>query len=70
MYRTGSGCTQDAGRVPQANTFCGRLIGTIRREAPAFPAAPVGAVISDSIGHRLPNGYRVAATAILGGLQP
>jgi hypothetical protein len=36
---------------------------------PGIPEATVGNVIGDSIGHRLPNGYRVATTTILGGLH-
>ena len=89
-------------RIPQANTFCERLIGTIRRECldfvipmterhprailrewirhynrgrphsslgPGIPDSPVCDVVSDSIGHRLPHGYHVAATTILGGLH-
>src|SRR5262249_35988572 len=111
IYSEGVDCTFEAmglevlktpARVPQANTFCERLIGTIRRECldfvipmterhlrsilrewirhynrgrphsslgPGIPEATVGDVISGSIGHRLPNGYQVAATTILGGLH-
>jgi putative transposase len=87
--------------VPQANAFCERLIGTIRRECsdfvipiserhlrailrewirhynrgrphsslgPGIPEGPEADPVSDS-GHRLPDGYRVATTAILGGLH-
>jgi putative transposase len=89
-------------RVPQANTFCERLISTIRRECldfvipmterhlraflrewishynrgrphaslgPGIPDGPLDGGISDSNGHQLPTGYRVAATAILNGLH-
>jgi transposase InsO family protein len=90
-------------RVPQANTFCERLIGTIRRECldfvipmterhlrailrewishynrgrphtslgPGIPERPPATdAIGKSGGHRLLAGYRVAATAILGGLH-
>jgi transposase InsO family protein len=89
-------------RIPQANTFCERVIGTIRRECldfvipiterrlrailrewirhynrgrphssvgPGIPEGAVADVSSDSIGHRLPDGYRVVATTILGGLH-
>ncbi len=89
-------------QIPQANAFCERLIGTIRRECldfvipinerhlaavlrewvthynrgrphaslgPGIPEGPANDAISESAGHRLPNGYRVAATAILGGLH-
>ena len=90
-------------RARQANAFCDRLIGTIRRECLDFiillnerhlrhilqrwvahynrgrPHASLGPGIPDrrqldpagspSSGHRLPDGYRVAATAILGGLH-
>jgi transposase InsO family protein len=89
-------------RVPQANTFCERLIGTIRRECldfvipitdhhlrailrewirhynrgrphaslgPGIPERPLDDKISGSSGHRLPTGYRVAATAMLNGLH-
>ena len=89
-------------RVPQANTFCERLIGTIRRECldfvipmnerhlrailrewishynrgrphaslgPGIPERRLDDGIGDSNGHRLPTGYRVAATAILSGLH-
>ena len=89
-------------RVPQAKTFCERLIGTIRRECldvvipmterhlrailrewighcnrgrphaslgPGIPERPVDDGIGGSNGQRLPAGYGVAATAILGGLH-
>jgi putative transposase len=89
-------------QVPQANAFCERLVGTIRRECldfmipvderhpaairrewvthynrgrphaslgPGIPDGPVNDAIRESTGHRFPNGYRVAASAILGGLH-
>jgi hypothetical protein len=90
-------------RVPQANAFCERLIGMIRRECldfvipmtehhrrailrewithynrgrphaslgPAIPERPPAIdAVGESGGHRLPAGYRVAATSILGGLH-
>jgi putative transposase len=34
-----------------------------------IPDRPALAAIGDSIGHRLPTGYRVSATVILGGLH-
>jgi transposase InsO family protein len=82
-------------RVPQVNTFCERLIGTIRRECldfviplterhlrailrewirhynrgrphaslgPGIPERRLDDGIGDANGHRLPAGYRVAAT--------
>jgi len=84
------------------NSFCERLIGTIRRECldfviplterhlrvilgewighynrgrphsrlgPGIPECPAANAFSDSMGHQLPVGYRVAATEILGGLH-
>jgi transposase InsO family protein len=88
-------------RVPQANTFCERVIGTIRRECLDFiiplterhlrailrkwiihynrgrPHSSLGPGLPDpppdrwvaSNGHQLPDGYRVVATRILGGLH-
>jgi hypothetical protein len=40
-------------------------------EGPGIPdQPPVVHVFGRSYGHRLPDGYRVAATPILGGLHP
>src|SRR5262245_44687846 len=89
-------------RATQANAFCERVIGTVRRECldfvipmnerhlravlrdwcshynrgrphaslgPGIPEGPDEDRISQSTGHQLPDGYRVAAEPILGGLQ-
>jgi transposase InsO family protein len=90
-------------RAPQANAFCERVIGTIRRECMNFmipmserhvrailqewvghynrgrpheslgPGIPDGAVaaavVSESDGHSVPAGWRVAAMPILSGLH-
>jgi transposase InsO family protein len=88
-------------RVPQANSFCERVIGTIRRECLDFviplterhlrvilrewithynrgrPHSSLGPGLPDppsdrrvaSNGHRVPDGDRVVATPILGGLH-
>jgi transposase InsO family protein len=86
-------------RVPQANAFCERLIGTARRECldhliplherhlrkilaewvphynrgrphaslgPGIPDAAVAPVLG---GHRIPDGHRVVAKRVLGGLH-
>jgi transposase InsO family protein len=88
-------------RVPQANTFCERLIGTIRRECldfvipltehhlrailrewishynrgrphsslgPGLPDPPPDRLVG-SKGYQLPDGHRVVATSILGGVH-
>jgi transposase InsO family protein len=94
---------ETAPRVPQANGFCERLIGTVRRECLDFviplserhvravlrewvihysrgrphaslgPAVPEGAPLPARTGesgrHRLPDGYRVGVTPVLGGLH-
>jgi putative transposase len=88
-------------RAPQANAYCGRLVGTIRRECLDFliplteshlcdiltrwithynrgrPHSSLGPAVPDPSpdravapnGHQLPDGRRVVATPILGGLH-
>ena len=88
-------------RVPQANTYCERVIGTIRRECLDWviptteghlrailrewishynrgrPHSSLGPGLPDpspdrlvaSNGHHVPDGRRVVATPILGGLH-
>jgi len=88
-------------RVPQANSFCERVIGTIRRECldfviplnerhlrailqewvthynrgrphsrlgPGLPDSPSDGAVASG-GHQLPDGHRIVATPILGGLH-
>jgi transposase InsO family protein len=87
-------------RAPQANAFCERVIGTIRRECldrvillnerhlrsilrewvthynHGRPHASLGPGIPDGTsvapvwqGHRVPDGHRIAAKSVLGGLH-
>jgi transposase InsO family protein len=88
-------------RFPQANTFCERLIGTVRRRCldfviplterhlrailrewishynrgrpdsslgPGLPDPPADRRVAPN-GHQLPDGLRVVATSILGGVH-
>lgn len=66
-------------RAPKTNSVCERFGGTLRRECldflipfslgPGIPAAPQQPPPENGNRHRIPAGYVIRSTAVLGGLH-